>query len=142
MVSVSSKCSVFKLPCTVCRIFLMFLYVIYGHMFSETTRRWERSSGCHVVLCRSESVLPMLVFAQKRGNTTFYEWRTGAVPTVIERQLVEDAPPDSISEDTVGFSVDPGLMWLSGIVQKCQNRSNRCVHVFVFLCLCLKPPSD
>lgn len=59
----------------------------------------------HVVLCRSEPVLPMLTFAQKRGNATFYEWRTGKVPTVIERPVVEEAPPDTISEDAVGFTV-------------------------------------
>lgn len=82
----------------------------------------------HAALCRSESVLPMLVFAQKRGNTTFYEWRTGTAPTVTERQLVEDAPPDSISEDTVGFSDHPGLMWHSEIVN-CQKRSHRFLKV-------------
>lgn len=59
----------------------------------------------HAVLCRSDSVLPMLTFAQKRGNTTFYEWRTGEVPTVIERPVVEDAAPDTITEDTVSFTV-------------------------------------
>uniref|UniRef100_A0A8C4NYU7 CDK5 regulatory subunit associated protein 3 n=1 Tax=Dicentrarchus labrax TaxID=13489 RepID=A0A8C4NYU7_DICLA len=53
----------------------------------------------------SEPVLPMLTFVQKRGNATFYEWRTGKVPTVIERPFVEDAPPDAVTEDTVGFSV-------------------------------------
>lgn len=58
-----------------------------------------------VVLCRSEPVLPMLTFAQKRGNTTFYEWRTGKVPTVIERPVVEEASPDTITEDTVGFTM-------------------------------------
>lgn len=59
----------------------------------------------HVVLCRSGSVLPMLTFAQKRGNAAFYEWRTGKVPTVIERPVVEDAAPDTITEDTVSFTV-------------------------------------
>lgn len=47
----------------------------------------------------------MLTFAQKRGNATFYEWRTGKVPTVIERPIVEEAPPDAVTEDTVGFTV-------------------------------------
>lgn len=59
----------------------------------------------NVVLCRSEPVLPMLTFAQKRGNATFYEWRTGITPTVVERPVVEEAPPDTIAEDTVGFIV-------------------------------------
>ncbi|KAF3853931.1 hypothetical protein F7725_014619 [Dissostichus mawsoni] len=30
----------------------------------------------------SEPVLPMLTFAQQKGNATFYEWRTGNVPTI------------------------------------------------------------
>uniref|UniRef100_A0A8C4IG63 CDK5 regulatory subunit associated protein 3 n=1 Tax=Dicentrarchus labrax TaxID=13489 RepID=A0A8C4IG63_DICLA len=63
----------------------------------------------------SEPVLPMLTFVQKRGNATFYEWRTGKVPTVIERPFVEDAPPDAVTEDTVGFSVSDsgagGIDW-------------------------------
>lgn len=59
----------------------------------------------HVVICRSEPVLPLLTFVQKSGNTTFYEWRTGKVPTVVERPVVEDAPPDTLTEDTVSFTV-------------------------------------
>ena len=59
----------------------------------------------HVVICRSEPVLPMLTFAQTRGNTTFYEWRTGKVPSVIERPVVEEAPTDMVTEDMVGFTV-------------------------------------
>lgn len=47
----------------------------------------------------------MLTFAQRRGNVTFYEWRTGKVPTVVERPAVEEAAPDAVTEDTVGFSV-------------------------------------
>lgn len=50
---------------------------------------------------RSEPVLPMLTFAQERGNATFYEWRTGEVPTVIERPAVEEEPPDAVTDDTV-----------------------------------------
>lgn len=57
------------------------------------------------VLCRSEDVLPMLAFVQKRGNATFYEWRTGKTPTVVERPVVEEAPADAIAEDTVGVTV-------------------------------------
>lgn len=47
----------------------------------------------------------MLTFAQKSGNTTYYEWRMGKVPTVIERPVVEEAPPDTATGDTVGFIV-------------------------------------
>uniref|UniRef100_A0A3Q3JJA8 CDK5 regulatory subunit associated protein 3 n=1 Tax=Monopterus albus TaxID=43700 RepID=A0A3Q3JJA8_MONAL len=75
----------------------------------------------------SEPVLPMLTFAQKRGNTTFYEWRTGKVPTVVERPVVEDAPPATATEDTIdwgdfgkatdtqgfnsGITVEDGIDW-------------------------------
>lgn len=61
-------------------------------------------SACVCVLCRSEAVLPMLTFVQKRGNVTFYEWRTGEAPTVVERPVVEEAPADAITEDTVGLT--------------------------------------
>lgn len=73
----------------------------------------------------SEPVLPMLTFAQRRGNTTFYEWRTGNVPTVVERPVVEDAPPDTVTEDAIdwgnfgtdtqnvnsGITVEDGIDW-------------------------------
>uniref|UniRef100_A0A8C7FJ84 CDK5 regulatory subunit associated protein 3 n=1 Tax=Oncorhynchus kisutch TaxID=8019 RepID=A0A8C7FJ84_ONCKI len=49
-----------------------------------------------------EPVLPMLTFAQKRGNTTFYEWRTGKAPAVIERPVMEEAPPDTIDWGDLG----------------------------------------
>lgn len=48
--------------------------------------------------------MPMLTFAQKRGNTTFYEWRTGKAPTIIERPIVEEAPADIVTEETVSWS--------------------------------------
>ncbi|XP_022050258.1 CDK5 regulatory subunit-associated protein 3 [Acanthochromis polyacanthus] len=51
----------------------------------------------------SEPVLPMLTFAQKKGNTTFYQWRTGKVPTVVERPVVEEAPPDAAADDTIDW---------------------------------------
>ncbi|XP_070783355.1 CDK5 regulatory subunit-associated protein 3 isoform X3 [Enoplosus armatus] len=54
-------------------------------------------------VCESEPVLPMLSFAQKRGNTTFYEWKMGKVPSVIERPVVEEAPPDTVTEDTIDW---------------------------------------
>ncbi|XP_029383709.1 CDK5 regulatory subunit-associated protein 3 isoform X2 [Echeneis naucrates] len=54
-------------------------------------------------VCESDPVLPMLTFAQKKGNTTFYEWRTGKVPTVVERAVVEDAAPDTTTEDAIDW---------------------------------------
>uniref|UniRef100_A0A7N8YPI4 CDK5 regulatory subunit associated protein 3 n=1 Tax=Mastacembelus armatus TaxID=205130 RepID=A0A7N8YPI4_9TELE len=71
----------------------------------------------------SEPVLPMLTFVQKRGNTTFYEWRTGKVPTVVERPVVEEAPPETVTEDminwgdfgkgtdTQGITAEDGIDW-------------------------------
>ncbi|KAM9336102.1 CDK5 regulatory subunit-associated protein 3 isoform 2-T2 [Symphorus nematophorus] len=73
----------------------------------------------------SEPVLPMLTFAQKRGNATFYEWRTGSVPTVIDRPVVEEAPAETVTEDTIdwgdfgkstqdftsGITVEDGIDW-------------------------------
>lgn len=50
----------------------------------------------------------MLTFVQKRGNATFYEWRTGNTPTVVERPVVEEALADAITEDTVGMTVRRG----------------------------------
>lgn len=61
--------------------------------------------GSHVVICRSEPVLPMLTFVQKSGNTTFYEWRMGKVPTLVERPVVEDAPSVTATEEMVSFTV-------------------------------------
>ncbi|XP_058477105.1 CDK5 regulatory subunit-associated protein 3 [Solea solea] len=51
----------------------------------------------------SDPVLPALTFTQKRGNATFYEWRTGSVPTVVERPVVEDASPETLDEDTIDW---------------------------------------
>ncbi|XP_076007771.1 CDK5 regulatory subunit-associated protein 3 [Genypterus blacodes] len=75
----------------------------------------------------SEPVLPMLTFAQKRGNATFYEWRTGKVPIIVERPFVEDAPADTVTEDMIdwgdfgagtetqagnfGIAVEDGVDW-------------------------------
>ncbi|XP_034715556.1 CDK5 regulatory subunit-associated protein 3 [Etheostoma cragini] len=75
----------------------------------------------------SKPVLPMLTFAQTRGNTTFYEWRTGKAPTVIERPVVEEAPTDTVTEDMIdwgdfgnsadapgvnsGITVEDGIDW-------------------------------
>lgn len=43
----------------------------------------------------------MLRFVQQKGNVTAYEWRTGQEPTVIERPVVEEAPPDTVTEEVV-----------------------------------------
>ncbi|MCI4384300.1 hypothetical protein PGIGA_G00037220 [Pangasianodon gigas] len=51
----------------------------------------------------SEPVLPMLSFIQQKGNTTVYEWKTGNIPTVIERPVVEEAPPDTVTEETIDW---------------------------------------
>ncbi|XP_051968735.1 CDK5 regulatory subunit-associated protein 3-like [Xyrauchen texanus] len=75
----------------------------------------------------SEPVLPMLRFVQQKGNTTVYEWKTGNVPTVIERPVMEEAPLDVVTEETidwgnlgsgagteevnVGISVEDGVDW-------------------------------
>lgn len=81
------------------------------------------------VLCRSEAVLPMLTFVQKRGNATLYEWRTGKTPTVVERPVEEEEPADSITEGTVSM-----------MVRRKQNARNRHIkasfitvlHLFIF----------
>lgn len=75
----------------------------------------------------NEPVLPMLRFVQQRGNTTAYEWRTGKEPTVIERPVVEEAPPDTVTEEAIdwgdlgagmessdvnfGITVEEGVDW-------------------------------
>lgn len=51
----------------------------------------------------SEPVLPVLTFVQRRGNTTFYEWRTGTVPTVVERPFVEEESTEIVTEDTIDW---------------------------------------
>uniref|UniRef100_A0A8C6LV42 CDK5 regulatory subunit associated protein 3 n=1 Tax=Nothobranchius furzeri TaxID=105023 RepID=A0A8C6LV42_NOTFU len=57
----------------------------------------------HAVVCRSEPVLPMLTFAQKKGNVTFYEWKTGKVPVVVERPVVEEVIPEALTENTIDW---------------------------------------
>ncbi|XP_029978511.1 CDK5 regulatory subunit-associated protein 3 isoform X2 [Sphaeramia orbicularis] len=72
----------------------------------------------------SEPVLPMLTFVQKKGNSTFYEWRTGNVPKVVERPVVEEAPAEEVTEDMIdwgdfgtgketdcGIKVEDGIDW-------------------------------
>ncbi|KAM9717013.1 CDK5 regulatory subunit-associated protein 3 [Menidia menidia] len=75
----------------------------------------------------SGPVLPMLTFAQKKGNATFYEWKTGRVPTVVERPVVEEAAPESVADDAIdwgdfgkgadslglsaGITVEDGIDW-------------------------------
>uniref|UniRef100_A0A4W4ENG8 CDK5 regulatory subunit associated protein 3 n=1 Tax=Electrophorus electricus TaxID=8005 RepID=A0A4W4ENG8_ELEEL len=52
---------------------------------------------------RLRPVLPMLSFIQQKGNATMYEWRTGRAPTVIERPVVEEAPPDTVTEEKIDW---------------------------------------
>uniref|UniRef100_A0A3B3BB79 CDK5 regulatory subunit associated protein 3 n=1 Tax=Oryzias melastigma TaxID=30732 RepID=A0A3B3BB79_ORYME len=75
----------------------------------------------------SEPVLPLLTFTIKRGNATFYEWRTGKAPSSVERPVVEEPCPESLSEDAidwgsfgtaegnsgvdVGITVEDGVDW-------------------------------
>ncbi|XP_059181078.1 CDK5 regulatory subunit-associated protein 3 [Centropristis striata] len=71
----------------------------------------------------SEPVLPMLTFVQEKGNPTFYEWRTGKVPTVVERPVVEEAPPEVLAGEAIdwgdfgsgadagGVTVEAGIDW-------------------------------
>lgn len=42
----------------------------------------------------------MLRYVQKKGNSTVYEWRTGAEPAVVERPQLEE-PPEQVQEDEV-----------------------------------------
>ncbi|KAA8581216.1 hypothetical protein FQN60_002797 [Etheostoma spectabile] len=94
-------------------------------MWLESFRLWSKTYQRS--LRKSNPVLPMLTFAQTRGNTTFYEWRTGKVPTVIERPVVEEAPTDMLTEDMIdwgdfgnsadapgvnaGITVEDGIDW-------------------------------
>ncbi|CAL8382270.1 unnamed protein product [Gadus morhua 'NCC'] len=51
----------------------------------------------------SEPVLPLLTFAQKKGNTTFYEWRTGHAPVVVDKPVMDEAPADTVTEETINW---------------------------------------
>lgn len=75
----------------------------------------------------SEPVLPLLTFVQKKGNTTFYEWRTGNTPVIVEKPVMEEAPADTVTEETIdwgnfgtgaetqevnfGITVEDGVDW-------------------------------
>ncbi|XP_034049442.1 CDK5 regulatory subunit-associated protein 3 isoform X2 [Thalassophryne amazonica] len=75
----------------------------------------------------TKPILPMLTFVQKRGNTTYYEWRTGNVPTAVEKSVPAEAPPDTTTEDVIdwgdsgkeieaqsdnfGITVEDGVDW-------------------------------
>ena len=48
----------------------------------------------------------MLQCIQQKGNATIYEWRTGKEPTVIERPVMEEAPPDTVTEEVVSLGMD------------------------------------
>ncbi|XP_015454868.1 CDK5 regulatory subunit-associated protein 3 isoform X2 [Pteropus alecto] len=60
--------------------------------------------ACVGFVCESpnEQVLPMLRFVQTRGNSTVYEWRTGAEPSVVERPHLEE-PPEQAEEDAIDW---------------------------------------
>ncbi|XP_077482809.1 CDK5 regulatory subunit-associated protein 3 isoform X1 [Stigmatopora argus] len=51
----------------------------------------------------SEPALPMLTFAQKRGNATFYEWRTGKEPTAVDRPSMEETPEEAPVEEAIDW---------------------------------------
>ena len=58
----------------------------------------------NLLVLRSEPVLPLLTFAQKKGNTTFYEWRTGHAPVVVDKPVMDEAPADTVTEETVSLT--------------------------------------
>ncbi|XP_044245215.1 CDK5 regulatory subunit-associated protein 3 isoform X3 [Ursus arctos] len=60
--------------------------------------------ACVGFVCESpaEQVLPMLRYVQRRGNSTVYEWRTGAEPSVVERPRMEE-PPERVEEDAIDW---------------------------------------
>uniref|UniRef100_A0A8D0CW56 CDK5 regulatory subunit associated protein 3 n=1 Tax=Sander lucioperca TaxID=283035 RepID=A0A8D0CW56_SANLU len=100
----------------------------------------------------SQPVLPMLTFAQTRGNTTFYEWRTGKVPTVIERPVVEEAPTDMVTEDMIdwgdfgnsadtagvnsGITVEDGIDWGISLEPSSEVTTNLSILYFYIHSLC------
>lgn len=130
VVSIFSKCSqlmYFYLLYHMSQSLSIIMFLVYIHItntiqqpcnlssaLSDTKNHWIFSlfiTCAHMLLFfRSEPVLPLLTFAQKKGNATFYEWRTGKVPTVVERPVVEEAPPDTATDDTVGFTVSVFLI--------------------------------
>uniref|UniRef100_A0A8C5HPK6 CDK5 regulatory subunit associated protein 3 n=1 Tax=Gouania willdenowi TaxID=441366 RepID=A0A8C5HPK6_GOUWI len=56
----------------------------------------------HFLCDWSEPVLPLLTFAQRKGNVTFYEWKHGEAPTSVERPTVEKQA-EPLTEGTVSF---------------------------------------
>lgn len=76
----------------------------------------------------------MLTFVQKRGNTTFYEWRTGKTPTVVEKPVVEEASADVIAEETVGLIIARNqLASCVHNTRKAQINISLCVLQFIIL---------
>uniref|UniRef100_A0A8C9R020 CDK5 regulatory subunit associated protein 3 n=1 Tax=Scleropages formosus TaxID=113540 RepID=A0A8C9R020_SCLFO len=63
------------------------------------------SAFTQFVCAWSEPVLPMLMFVQRRGNTTMYEWRTGTAPSLIERPVEDEAPLDMVTGESVSWGV-------------------------------------
>uniref|UniRef100_A0A8C5HQV5 CDK5 regulatory subunit associated protein 3 n=1 Tax=Gouania willdenowi TaxID=441366 RepID=A0A8C5HQV5_GOUWI len=66
----------------------------------------------HFLCDWSEPVLPLLTFAQRKGNVTFYEWKHGEAPTSVERPTVEKQA-EPLTEGTVSF-YSPMCCRLSG----------------------------
>ncbi|XP_018581607.1 CDK5 regulatory subunit-associated protein 3 [Scleropages formosus] len=63
------------------------------------------SAFTQFVCAWSEPVLPMLMFVQRRGNTTMYEWRTGTAPSLIERPVEDEAPLDMVTGESIDWGV-------------------------------------
>ncbi|TNN65323.1 CDK5 regulatory subunit-associated protein 3 [Liparis tanakae] len=57
---------------------------------------------------KSEPVLHMLIFGQKRGNATFYEWRTGKVPTIDWGDFGSGADTQGVNS---AITVEDGIDW-------------------------------
>uniref|UniRef100_A0A8C9SYI2 CDK5 regulatory subunit associated protein 3 n=1 Tax=Scleropages formosus TaxID=113540 RepID=A0A8C9SYI2_SCLFO len=68
------------------------------------------SAFTQFVCAWSEPVLPMLMFVQRRGNTTMYEWRTGTAPSLIERPVEDEAPLDMVTGESVSWGIDWGVL--------------------------------
>uniref|UniRef100_A0A8C5HQB5 CDK5 regulatory subunit associated protein 3 n=1 Tax=Gouania willdenowi TaxID=441366 RepID=A0A8C5HQB5_GOUWI len=72
----------------------------------------------HFLCDWSEPVLPLLTFAQRKGNVTFYEWKHGEAPTSVERPTVEKQA-EPLTEGTIDWgdfgkdsdAVDEGIDW-------------------------------
>ncbi|XP_067825474.1 CDK5 regulatory subunit-associated protein 3 isoform X2 [Heptranchias perlo] len=90
---------------------------------SNLTDTLELYEACVEFVCGrvSEPVVPLLKYAQLRGNTTVYEWRTGQAPLVVERPISPEntetqpkEPEDAIDwgdDGTAGTDQSGGIDW-------------------------------